>query len=117
MLRNNANQQGIGEGNEFMEVDMIRGDNQQPFEGFNRNFRNFYEGYFEGGQNSNQGHDGYGFGNHRNKFNFRQGYNGGRGRDGRYGYKRGHFIPRGRGHVVPVQKKYSDCGGRVFFKG
>jgi hypothetical protein len=49
MLRNISNQQGATDGNEFMEVDMIRGDNQQPFEGFNGNFRNFDEGYFEGG--------------------------------------------------------------------
>jgi hypothetical protein len=49
MLRNNSNQQGAGEGNEYMEVDMIRGDNQQPFEGFSGHFGNFDEDYFEGG--------------------------------------------------------------------
>jgi hypothetical protein len=104
MLRNISNQQGAGDGNEFMEVDMIRGNNQQSFEGFNGNFRNFDEGYFEGGQNSNQSHDGYSYGNQRNKYNFRQGFNGGRGRGVRYGYGRGRFIPRGGGCGTLVQK-------------
>jgi hypothetical protein len=104
MLRNISNQQGVGEGNEFMEVDMIRGDNQQPFEGFNGNFGNFDAGYFEGGQNSNQGRDGYSYGNQRNKYNYRHGHNGGRGQGGRYGYGRGRFIPCGGGRGTPVQK-------------
>jgi hypothetical protein len=41
MLRNNSNQQGFGDGQEFMDVDMNRGENQQALvEGFNGNFGN-----------------------------------------------------------------------------